>query len=488
MIKDALMRVLEREFPFQMTTMQHEAAQKLCDFLVDKDERGAFILLGYAGTGKTTLLGALVRCLNRLQRSVVLMAPTGRAAKVFTLHAGHPAFTIHKVIYRQRKKNDVQSGFSLNLNKFTHTLFIVDEASMISNEAGAHPVFGSGCLLDDLCRFVYSGNGCRLLFVGDTAQLPPVGEALSPALTTGAVTACGLHVNGALLTEVMRQSAQSGILHNATHLRQLLTQHHFGEPPAIDFTGFQDICDLAGSELIDALEESYAHGGTEQTIVITRSNKTANLYNKGIRATIFGREQGLAKGDVVMIARNNYYWTELLRAHLQEDENLPMDFIANGDIAIVTHIQRFLTLYDLHFADVTLTFPDYNHFEMDVRVILEALESESPALNDTDSQQLFQGVLEDYAEFPNRKKQLEKLREDPNYNAVQIKYAYAVTCHKAQGGQWDHVFLDQGWLPPDGADANYLRWLYTAFTRATNRLHLINWPEKQHQHQLTTNK
>jgi len=481
MIKDTLIRVLKREFPFEFTSIQQEASQKLCTFLLDKDPQSAFILLGYAGTGKTTLLGALVRCLLRLQRNVVLMAPTGRAAKVFALHAGHPAFTIHKIIYRQRHKDDVDSGFSLNINKFSHTIFIVDEASMISNEAGIHPVFGSGCLLDDLFRFINNGKGCRILFVGDTAQLPPVGEQLSPALSPRAVTACGFHVSGAILTEVMRQSSQSGILHNATHLRLLLSQNCFNTPPKVCFEGFNDICNLSGSDLIEALEESYNHSGIQQTIVITRSNKMANLYNKGIRGSIFGREQVLSKGDVVMIARNNYYWTERLRADLPEEENIPMDFIANGDIAIVTHIKNFLNLYDLHFADVTLTFPDFNDFEMDVRVILEALESESPALSDAVGQQLFDGVMEDYAEYSTRKKRMEKVREDPNYNAVQIKYAYAVTCHKAQGGQWEHVFLDQGWLPPDGIDANYLRWLYTAFTRATSCLHLINWPRQQHQ-------
>lgn len=481
MIKDALMHALEREFPFELTSMQHEAAQKLCMFLLDTDPQGAFILLGYAGTGKTTLLGALVRCLLRLQRNVVLMAPTGRAAKVFALHAGHPAFTIHKIIYRQRHKDDVESGFSLNINKFSHTLFIVDEASMISNEPGAHPVFGSGCLLDDLFRFLNNGKGCRILFVGDTAQLPPVGEQLSPALSHRAVTACGFHVSGAVLTEVMRQSAQSGILYNATHLRLLLSQHCFDTPPTVRFADFKDICDLPGSELIEALDSCYDHCGTQQTIVITRSNKMANLYNKGIRASIFGREQGLSKGDVVMIARNNYYWTDRLRADLSGEENLPMDFIANGDIAIITHIRNFLNFYGLHFADVTLSFPDFNDFEIDVRVILEALESESPALSDAAGQQLFEGVMEDYAEYPTRKKKLEKVREDPNYNALQIKYAYAVTCHKAQGGQWEQVFLDQGWLPPDGIDANYFRWLYTAFTRATTCLHLVNWPRQQHQ-------
>lgn len=476
MIRDTFFRVLERQFPYSFTSEQEEAAHKLCDFILTPDSHGVFILRGYAGTGKTTLISSLVRVLLRLQRGVVLMAPTGRAAKVFSSKSSHPAYTIHKVIYRQKRRNDRTAGFTLNHNKYRNTLFIIDEASMISNQSSPHSIFGSGCLMDDLFEFIYSGNGCRALFVGDTAQLPPVGEMDGPALQAECVAEYGLHVTSLELTEVMRQGNESGILYNATQLRKQLAEGCTTSIPTIRFSGFNDLRPMPGGELIEALEQSYDHYGTDQTIVITRSNKRAVIYNQGIRATIFGREGELTKGDVVMIARNNYFWTEKLQAEVGEANPLPMDFIANGDIAVVSHIKNFLELYGLHFADVTLTFPDYDDLEIDVRVILDALQSETPALPQELGEQLYQGVMEDLADYPTKKQRLEHLGMDLNYNAIQIKYAYAVTCHKAQGGQWEHVFVDQGWMPNDGADTNYYRWLYTAFTRAESLLDLVNWP------------
>lgn len=481
MIQDTFFRCFERDFPFEMTPMQQTAAQELSRFVLTPDNSGLFILRGYAGTGKTSLVASLVRVMLRLQRRVTLMAPTGRAAKVFTQHASAPAYTIHKVIYRQKRMDDQNAGFSLNINKARHTLFIADEASMIANESSGSTFFGSGRLLDDLLRFVYSGEGCRLLLVGDTAQLPPVGEEESPALSASVLRDYGFHVVDYELTEVMRQAEQSGILQGATRLRRTLTEGNANRKPTVKFSGFNDIKRTPGSELIEALEDSYNSLGTEQTIVITRSNKRAVAYNNGIRSTIFGREEGLVQGDVVMVSKNNYYWIEQLRARRGEDDEsaLPMDFIANGDIAVVDNINCYHEFYGLHFADVTLTFPDYGNTGLNVRVVLDALQSESPSLSPEQSDKLYQGVMEDYAEYPTKKKRMEKLRQDPNYNAVQIKYAYAVTCHKAQGGQWEHVFVDQGWIPDDGVDTNYYRWLYTAFTRATRRLDLVNWPEKQ---------
>jgi exodeoxyribonuclease-5 len=481
MIQDTFFRCFEREFPFEMTPMQRTAAEQLSRFVLNADSSSLFILRGYAGTGKTTLVASLVKVLFKLQRRVTLMAPTGRAAKVFSQHAAAPAYTIHKVIYRQKRMDDQTAGFSLNINKARHTLFIVDEASMIANEGGGPAFFGSGRLLDDLLRFVYSAEGCRLLFVGDTAQLPPVGEEESPALSASLMSEYGFHVTDYELTEVMRQAEKSGILQGATRLRHTLMHADTTQAPMVKFSGFKDIRRTPGSELIEALEDSYDSLGTEQTIVITRSNKRAVAYNNGIRSTIFGREEGLVQGDVVMISKNNYFWIEQLRAERGEDEEsaLPMDFIANGDIAIVDHIGHYHDFYGLHFADVSLTFPDYDNFCIDVRVILDALQSESPSLSPEQSDRLFKGVMDDYAEYSTKKKRMEKLRQDPNYNAVQIKYAYAVTCHKAQGGQWEHVFVDQGWVPEDHIDANYYRWLYTAFTRATTKLDLVNWPEKQ---------
>ncbi len=476
MIKDAFLRIFEKEFPYSFTQEQEETARRLCDFILSADARGAFILRGYAGTGKTTLVSALVRVLQRLQRHVILMAPTGRAAKVLSLKAGHAAYTIHKVIYRQKRRNDQTAGFTLNHNKWKNTLFVVDESSMISNTAASHVVFGSGRLMDDLIEFVYSGSGCRILFMGDTAQLPPVGETDGPALQAECVAGYGLNVISSELSGVMRQSQESGILYNATQLRKHLAASDTDKMPFIRFSGFDDLRSTPGSELIEALEQSYDRFGTDQTIVITRSNKRAVVYNRGIRSTIFGRDGELSKGDVVMVARNNYYWTEKLQAEMGEACRLPMDFIANGDIAIVSHIKRFVEFYGLHFADITLSFPDYDGLEMEVRVILDALHSETPALPDTLSERLFLGVMDDLSDYPTKRQKMEQLRMDPNYNALQIKYAYAVTCHKAQGGQWEHVFVDQGWIPDDGVDTDYYRWLYTAFTRAECLLDLINWP------------
>lgn len=481
MIQDTFLRCFEREFPFEMTHMQQKAANELASFILNSDNSGVFILRGYAGTGKTTLVSSLVKVMLKLRRQVTLMAPTGRAAKVFSQHASAAAYTIHKVIYRQKRMDDQNAGFSLNINKARGNLFIVDEASMISNEGNGRTFFGSGCLLNDLLRFVYSAEGCRLLLVGDTAQLPPIGEYESQALSPYIMKEYGFHVTHFELTEVMRQAELSGILHGATRLRQAINIGKTNEYPVVKFSGFDDIQRTPGSELIEALEDSYDRLGTEQTIVITRSNKRAVAYNNGIRSIIFGREGGLTQGDIIMISKNNYFWLEQLRSEREENEEntLPMNFIANGDIAVVHHINRYHEFYGLHFADVTLAFPDYDGFEIDVRVILDALQSESPSLSPEQSEQLYQGVMEDYSEYLTKKKRMEKLRRDSNYNAIQIKYAYAVTCHKAQGGQWERVFVDQGWIPEDGADANYYRWLYTAFTRAAKRLDLVNWPEKQ---------
>lgn len=480
MIQDTFLRCLEREFPFELSSEQRTAGLELSRFILSDDREGIFILRGYAGTGKTTLVASLVRVLRKLSRELVLMAPTGRAAKVFSAHSGFAAFTIHKVIYRQKRMDDEAAGFSLNINKRKNTLFIVDEASMVSNGDGGSSFFGSGRLLDDLLKYVYSGQGCRILFVGDTAQLPPIGEEQSPALSDEFLTAYGFHVMSTELTEVMRQAHRSGILFNATRLRTALTAGDVYVPPMIRFSHFRDTIAMPGGELIDALEESYDRKGTEQTIVITRSNKRAVAYNNGIRATIFGREEGITEGDIVMVARNNYYWTQRLQADLgEDDDSVPMDFIANGDIAKVRRIRHYYKFYGLHFADVLLSFPDYNHYEMEVRVILDALQSESPALSPQQSERLYEGVWADYAEYPSKRKRMEKLRGDPNYNALQIKFAYAVTCHKAQGGQWEHVYVDQGWLPEDAIDASYYRWLYTAMTRATKRLFFVNWPEQQ---------
>lgn len=482
MIADSFLNLLKQEFPFSMTGKQEDAALHMVPFLMGTEERSIFILRGYAGTGKTTLVAALVKALHKLNRDVILLAPTGRAAKVFSLKAGFHAYTIHKQIYRQKSLASETSRFDLDFNKHVNALFIVDESSMISDETDEGSIFGSGSLLKDFFSYVYKGSGCKIMFVGDNAQLPPVEDYESPALSVNYLREKGFNVGGFQLTEVLRQEHESGILKNATHLRDLLRKGQTFDLPRVQFRGFKDVFRLLGDEGINMLQRSYDTVGTDQTIVLTRSNKQANVYNEGIRSTFFGREDELTRGDMVMVVRNNYYWTEQLALKYKNEktgESVPMDFIANGDIAEVVHIRRYLDFYGLHFVDITLRFPDYDGFEMDVRAILDTLHSNTPTLPSEQSKKLFEGVSEDYADEPDRKKRMQKIRLDPNFNAIQLKYAYAVTCHKAQGGQWQNVFVDQGWLPPDGVDVNYYRWLYTAFTRATQNLFLLNWPSAQ---------
>ena len=441
MINNYLERQIKENFPYQPTLEQEIAVKSLSEFLLSTLADEVFILRGYAGTGKTSLVGALVKTMEQLQQKSVLLAPTGRAAKVFSAYAGHPAFTIHKKIYRQQSYSNEFTNFSINDNLATNTLFIVDEASMISNEGLSGSVFGTGRLLDDLIQFVYSGQGCRLLLMGDTAQLPPVGEELSPALFADALKGYGLEVREISLIQVVRQVQESGILWNATQLRQLIAE-----------------------------DDCYDHDGMDETIVICRSNKRANLYNNGIRAQILWREDELNTGDMLMVTKNNYYWTEKYKE---------MDFIANGEIAVVRRVRRTREMYGFHFAEVTLRFPDQNDFELDANLLLDTLHSDSPALSKADNDRLFYTVLEDYADIANKRDRMKKMKVDPHYNALQVKYAYAVTCHKAQGGQWQNVFLDQGYMTDEYLTPDYFRWLYTAFTRATKTLYLVNYPEGQ---------
>ena len=446
----------------------------LADFLLSPRERSVFILCGYAGTGKTTLVAALVKTLEQLQRRTVLLAPTGRAAKVFSAYSGKSAYTVHKWIYRQRSILD-SATFTLDFNKSRGTLFIVDEASMISN-AGTQG-FGSGALLDDLVEFVYSGEGCSLLLLGDTAQLPPVGDVLSPALSTDTLRSMFLNVTSVELTQVMRQARDSGILTNATMLRSLVAEGVSGLLPKVAFAGFADIRRVMGDELIETIERCYAEAGMDETIVLCRSNKRANIYNEGIRRRILWREEELVRGDLLMVVKNNYYWCEELG---RTDKALreKMDFIANGDVAEVVRVGRIEQMYGFRFAEVTLSFVDYEDCELDVRVMLDTLTSESPSLTREENERFFSAVWEDYPEIKSRRKRMEQLRRNPFYNALQVKYAYAVTCHKAQGGQWSRVFVDQGFLSSESLTPDYYRWLYTAFTRASDRLYLVNWREE----------
>jgi exodeoxyribonuclease-5 len=469
MINSFVTAKIRDNFGFTPTEEQAEAIDMIGKFLMSRHGMELFLLRGYAGTGKTTLVSALVKTLVQLDQPVVLMAPTGRAAKVFSSYAEQPAYTIHKRIYRQKSITDTDS-FSLNVNLSKHTLFIVDEASMIANDGLSGSTFGTGRLLDDLIQYVYSGQGCRLMLIGDTAQLPPVGEEESPALNKDALEGYGLEVYEGLLTEVVRQLHDSGILWNATALRRYIAEDDFFSLPSIKVEGFPDIKVIPGNELIETLNDAYDQVGMDDTIVVSRSNKRANIYNKGIRNTILYREEELESGDLLMVAKNNYFWTEGCKE---------IDFIANGDIAVVRRMRREREMYGFRFADVTLRFPDYDDLELEVTVLLDTLHVDSPALPKDMNDKLFYAVMEDYADITTKRERMKKMKSDPYYNALQVKYAYAVTCHKAQGGQWKRVFLDQGYMTEDMLTPDYFRWLYTAFTRATETLYLVNWPKEQ---------
>ena len=475
MINKYLTSQIKSNFPFVPTEEQENSLEKISEFILSGNDRKVFVLCGYAGTGKTSLVAALVKTMVQLERKVVLLAPTGRAAKVFSSYSGMPAYTIHKRIYRQKSIME-GSAFSLMDNRAVNTLFIVDEASMIANEGVSN--FGSGALLDDLVEFVYSGRGCSLLLLGDTAQLPPVGEELSPALSQQYLRSIFLDVQGVELTQVMRQLDGSGILQNATQLRRVITSGEAGYMPQIKLKGFADVCRVQGEELIEAIDGCYSDAGIDETIILCRSNKRANVYNEGIRRRILYREEELNRGDMLMVVKNNYYWREELG---KEDKTIleKIDFIANGDMAEIIHVGSTEEMYGFRFADVALSFNDYEDCELDVKIMLGTLTSESPSLTRAESEALFAAVWEDYPEIRSKRKRMEEVRKNPYYNALQVKYGYAVTCHKAQGGQWKRVFLDQGYITPEMATPDYYRWLYTAFTRATEKLYLVNWSDKQ---------
>lgn len=498
MINNYLESQIKENFRYEPTLEQNLALKSVAKFLVSPQSDALFLLRGFAGTGKTSLVSALVQTLDALKQKCVLLAPTGRAAKVFSLYANHPAYTIHKKIYRQRSFSNETDNFSLAENLQKHTLFLVDEASMIANDGLSGSSFGTGRLLDDLIHYVYSGEGCRLLLMGDAAQLPPVGEEVSPALSIDALQGYGLQVEELELTQVVRQSESSGILWNATRLREMIAADECWSLPKLRVSGFADVQVVTGNELLDELESCYSRDGEDETIVVCRSNKRANLYNKGIRSRILWREEELESGDMLMVAKNNYYWTEQeaiasKEAHRQmmkasqaggmassgeEKENLP-DFIANGELVVVRRVRRTREMYGFRFADVTIAFPDYDDYTMEVTLLLDTLHSDSPALSREEGERLFQTVMADYADIPLKRDRMKKMKQDPHFNALQVKYAYAVTCHKAQGGQWQNVFLDQGYLSEEYLTPDYFRWLYTAFTRATERLYLVNYPAEQ---------
>ena len=472
MIQDELKYRIIQVLGLSPTPEQAQALDVFTQFMTDRDDQVVMILRGSAGTGKTTLAGAIVKAMAALKQKLILLAPTGRAAKVFSLNAGHAAYTIHRRIYRQKSAGDL-SAFNLNVNLNRDTLFIVDEASMIANLGLGETAFGSGCLLDDLMQFVYNGQNCRLLLIGDRAQLPPVGEEESPALSAHVLRGYGMRVYETDLNQVLRQSEDSGILWNATMIRNLWRgEAGMVRLPKICFHGFTDIQVVMGNELVDNLSSSYYHAGMDETIVITRSNKRANIYNQGIRNMVLDRDEELCRGDLLMIVKNNYFWTEGAKE---------IPFLANGDRAVVQRVRNVHELYGFRFAEVTMTLPDYDDYELTATVCLDTLTTEAPALTHEQQEQLFNAVMEDYADIPQKTERIKKLKSDRYYNALQIKFSYAVTCHKAQGGQWAHVYLDQGYMTDDMLTPDYIHWLYTAFTRATEKLYLVNWPSSQKQ-------
>lgn len=463
MINNFLIEKITGHLPYEPTAEQAGLINGITDFLLQKQPDSLLLIKGYAGTGKTSLIGALVKTLTEFKQKTVLLAPTGRAAKVFAGYAGHPAYTIHRKIYRQKVFTGDYDGFRITDNLNKDTLFIVDEASMIANEDYQAVTQGSGKLLDDLIEYVYAGEGCRLILLGDNAQLPPVGQPESPALEERKLQQYGLHVVPFELKEVARQSSDSGILFNATRLREKLALDPL-PPPTLRTGPFADVSAVSGEDLIETLSTAYNRDGMEETIVITRSNKRANIFNLGIRNQILYREEELTSGDWLLIAKNNYFWSS---------EYKELDFIANGDMARVVKVRNTREMYGFRFADVALYFPDYE-LEIEAKIILDTLTSDTPALTNEMTRQLFSAVMEDMADIPLKRDRMKRLKTDPYFNALQVKYAYAVTCHKAQGGQWKNVFLDLGAIPSDQSGIDFYRWLYTAVTRATEHLYLIN--------------
>jgi exodeoxyribonuclease-5 len=469
MLKNHIADKIRCSLNFNPTDDQQDAIDSLAEYLTQNDLDSLFLLKGYAGTGKTTLVSAVVNALAGMKINTVLLAPTGRAAKVLTQYSKKTAYTIHKKIYRQKSLTDGLGEFNLDRNLHNNTVFLVDEASMISNYSAEASVFGSGCLLDDLIEYVYNGKNCRLILIGDSAQLPPVGLDISPALDPGELEACyNLEIKTHILTQVVRQNEESGILMNATELRRKLNDDEEGFP-SLSTDSYPDIYKITGADLIEEISSAHYKYGLEDTIVISRSNKRANRFNQGIRNTVLYREDEICSGDYLMVVKNNYFWT-----HDVEE----MDFIANGDIVEVVRIHRYTEMYGFRYAEVTVRFPDYKDVEIDTMIMLDTLNLETASLGYEENKKLFFTIAEDYADIRAKKKKYEKVRDNKYFNALQVKFAYAVTCHKAQGGQWKAVFVDQGYVTDDMLNREYFRWLYTALTRASEKLYLVNFKKE----------
>ncbi|WP_127137013.1 ATP-dependent DNA helicase [Flagellimonas oceanensis] len=463
------LRILTEKFPHQPTVKQGLALNKLANFVLEGKKDDVFLLKGFAGTGKTTLVATLVSSLWKVKMSSVLMAPTGRAAKVMSVYSGNKAFTIHKKIYFPKKQSGGGIQFVLAPNKHRNTVFIVDEASMIPDAPSDSKLFENGSLLDDLMYYVHSGHNCKLILIGDTAQLPPVKLELSPALDENRLS---LNYNKEVecleLDEVMRQSDDSGILHNATNLREQL-QSEFFDDFKFDLQRYTDIVRLIdGNEIQEAIDSSYSENGKEQTAIIVRSNKRANLYNQNIRERILFLDNEISVGDYMMVVKNNYFWLK---------PNSEAGFIANGDIIEVLELFAIKELYGFKFAEVKVKMVDYpNQKPFETVLLLDTITAETPSLSYEDGNKLYQEVMKDYAHEKSKYRKFLGVKNNRFFNALQVKFSYAVTCHKSQGGQWDTVFVEQPYLP-NGVDKDYLRWLYTAVTRAERKLYLIGFKD-----------
>jgi len=471
MLNNHISALILNKFEHNPTPSQLRLINGLGEFITAHEQEKVLVINGFAGTGKTSLISALVKSLADLKIATVLLAPTGRAAKVFSSFANQTASTIHRKIYRQQASSDGNGTFQLNWNKHKDTLFIADEASMIANYSAENSMFGSGRLLEDLINFVMQGNNCKLILMGDTAQLPPVGLTHSPALDTSVLERYNLIPSDYLLDDVVRQSEESGILANATRIRQAIMEFDENQSvPLFKTKGETDIQRLKGDELIEAITSNYDKTGIEETMVICRTNKRTNLYNKGIRASVLWREEELTSGDMLVVVKNNYFWLN------NTDE---VDFIANGEIVEVVKIRRYEELYGFRFANVIIRFVEHGMLEVEVKLLLDSLNSDAPSLTQAENEKLYNAVMEDYADEKTKRAKFEKLRANPFFNALQVKYAYAMTCHKSQGGQWKTVFIDQGMVNEDAKGLDYLRWLYTAITRATEKVYLVNFPDEQ---------
>jgi exodeoxyribonuclease-5 len=467
--KTQFLSLLRGQIPHEPTAGQEVAMLKMTEFLYKKEPKQLFILKGYAGTGKTTLISALVRVFENLKKRTVLLAPTGRAAKVFASYSGVKAYTIHKHIYKITHKQ----GFvkiTRKVNEATHTLYIVDEASMISCEKSSGDMFSSRELLTDLMEYVFEKENNKLLFIGDNAQLPPVQSDESPALNIDFLTSnFDVRINTCQLTDVVRQANDSGILYNATLLRTILSKKKY-KLPFFSLSGFDDIKQIGSFELEDELNSLYAYYAPEEIVIVTRSNKRAYIFNNEIRNRIFYRENKLTTGDFLMAVKNNYYWI---------DELSEVGFIANGDLMEVMSITKTKEIYDFNFMDIRARLCDYpNYPNVDFKIILESLEAEGASMTSEQTNQLYHAVAGDYEEVPNKRVRFLKIKNNPFLNAVQVKYSYSLTCHKTQGGQWKVVLIDLGYFTEDKIDKEFLRWLYTAITRATEKVYLVNFDER----------